>query len=588
MVAVPQPSPALDRLDFAVTGGDKALEKTVRGASLLLAQQVDGNTDAEDLFAAARADYANILGALYAEGYFSAVIRITIDGREASAIAPLDAPSRVGTVAVRVETGPRFKFSKTEVGPLRPDTELPVEFAPGEVAATGVIEDAVDEATLDWRNAGFAKVRPVREDIVAHHPSATLSADIRLDPGPELRFGPVTVKGADRMEVRRILKIAGLREGEKFSQLELDRASARLRRSGVFSSVTLSESETILNGGLLPIEITVAEQKPRRYSVGAEMTSQEGLALTGYWLHRNLLGGGERFKIEGAIQNIGAKNSGADYGLTISIERPATLTRDTTAGLTFTLGHLDEEDYQADLAEFGLTFTQYVSDQLTARAGIQYEYVRGSDPGGKFEYRNLSLPLGLTWDRRDSTTDARRGFYIDATAKPFLGFGTTDSGIRLTFDTRGYRSFGERDRITLAARIQGGAIYGSSLLGTPRDELFFSGGGGTVRGQPYKSLGIPVLRGMGSEFLIGGKFMLASSFEVRARVTESIGVVGFVDAGRIGGEGFFDDLGGWHAGAGLGLRYETGFGPIRLDVAAPVGGDTGDGVQLYIGLGQSF
>ena len=82
--------------------------------------------------------------------------------------------------------------------------------------------------------------------------------------------------------------------------------------------------------------------------------------------------------------------------------------------------------------------------------------------------------------------------------------------------------------------------------------------------------------------------MLALSVEARTRVTERIGVVGFVDAGRIGVDGFLDDNMDWQAGAGLGLRYETGFGPIRLDVAAPVQGDTGDGVQFYIGLGQSF
>ena len=107
-------------------------------------------------------------------------------------------------------------------------------------------------------------------------------------------------------------------------------------------------------------------------------------------------------------------------------------------------------------------------------------------------------------------------------------------------------------------------------------------------GHPYRSLGIAVNRGFGPDFLIGGTYMLAASAEVRARVTETIGIVGFVDAGSIGVNDFFGDLGDWHAGAGLGLRYETGFGPIRLDVAAPIHGKTGDGVQIYIGLGQSF
>ena len=581
------PAQALDRVDFTVAGTDKAVESAVRGASLLLQQQVDGTADAEDLFTAARADYANILGALYAAGHFSAVIHIRIDGREASGIAPLDAPPQIGRIEVSVDPGPRFVFSKAEIAPLMNNTILPSEFRPGETAATGAIEDAVGVATLAWRNAGFAKVRTARDDIVANHATRTLSADIRLDPGPELRFGPTSVKGAERMDVARIVKIAGLREGERFSQTELDRASNRLRRTGVFSSVTLSEGETVLNGGLLPIEVTVAEQKPRRYSVGAEASSVDGLSLTGSWLHRNLRGGGERLTLEGSISNIGASDSGVDYGIGITLDRPATLSPDTTASLSLNLDHIAEADYTTDTADIGLSLIHYYSDQLTLRAGVAYEYARGSDPAGDFIFRNLSLPMGATWDRRDSTTDPRKGFYIDATLKPFWGLGTTGSGARLTFDARGYRTLGDRRGVTFAARIQGGTIEGSGLLETPRDDLFLSGGGGTVRGQPYHSLGIPVLRS-GQDYMIGGTQFLGATAEIRARVTEKIGIVAFYDWGRIDADGFFGDLGAEHSGAGLGLRYETGFGPIRLDVATPVSGTTGDGVQLYIGLGQSF
>ena len=125
-------------------------------------------------------------------------------------------------------------------------------------------------------------------------------------------------------------------------------------------------------------------------------------------------------------------------------------------------------------------------------------------------------------------------------------------------------------------------------MGTPRDFLFYSGGGGTVRGQPYQSLGVNVLRSGLTNIQTGGTYFLAASAEVRAKVTEKIGVVGFVDAGQVSVGGFNDASSDWHAGAGLGLRYATGFGPIRLDVAAPVGGTTGKGVQIYVGIGQAF
>lgn len=582
------PLAALERLDFAVSGGNEALIDTVRGASLLLSQQAQGRTDPQDLLAAARADYGRILNALYARGHYSVEVNIVIDGREAAGIPALQAPSSIRRIAVMVDPGPLFRFSTASVSPMATETRLPEEFRQGAPAESGVVGNAVDVAVRAWRNVGHAKASLVDEDIVANHANATLAASLRLNPGPRLRFGPLVVQGEQRMREQRIRKIAGLPEGDVFSERELDRAETRLKRTGIFSSVTLIEDEQVTAPDLLGITALVVEQKPRRYSLGAEIASLDGISLTGSWLHRNLLGGGERLRLEAAITNIGAGASGVDYAFGVSLDRPATLTPDTTAGLTLGIEHLDEIDYYADKLSFGLNFSHVFSDTLMGRAGLIYGYQEGRDPGGSFEYRNLSLPIGMTWDRRDVPTDATQGFYVDAEVKPFLGFGTTESGARVTFDGRAYRSLGEPGRIVLAARVQGGAIFGANLLGTPRDQLFFSGGGGTVRGQPYRSLGLAISRGMGPQFLIGGSYFLAGSAEVRAGVTDRIGVVGFVDAGRVGLDGFFDDFGSWHAGAGLGLRYDTGLGPIRLDVAAPVGGDTGDGVQIYIGLGQAF
>jgi translocation and assembly module TamA len=579
---------ALDRVDLQLRGGNEDITAAVNAASQVRALQAQGQTDPQDLLAAARADYGRILAALYARGHYSVIVRITVDGREAAAIQPLEVPDAISTIAILVDPGPQFRFGATGIEPRAAGTVLPGGFRTGAPAESGVVSDAVDLSIRAWRDAGHAKAAVANEAVVADHGRAVLDVDVGLEPGPRLRFGPLQITGAERMRERRIQKIAGLPTGETFSETELRRAEARLRRTGIFSSVVLVEDEAITAPDLLGITAQVVEQKPRRYSLGAEIASLDGLSLTGSWLHRNLLGGGERLKLDGSVTNIGSGESGVDYALGVTLDRPATLTPDTTAGLVFAYEHLDEIDYSADTVDFGIAFSHIFSEQLTARAGMTYSYQKGSDPGGDFNFRNLSLPLGLTWDKRDVATNPTRGFYLDATLKPFLGFGTTGSGVRATIDGRVYRSLGAPGRFVLAARLQGGAIYGPELLETPRDELFFSGGGGTVRGQPYRSLGIAVTRGFGPQFLIGGQFFAAGSLELRAKVTQRIGVVGFVDAGSIGLDGVFDGNADSHAGAGLGLRYDTGIGPIRLDIAAPISGTTGDGVQVYIGLGQAF
>jgi translocation and assembly module TamA len=577
---------ALERLEITVAGGDEALSEAVAAVSLVRAAQDRDAVTPQDLLAAARSDYAQILAAMYAEGRYSAVISIRVDGREASDIPALEVPATISAIDIAVDPGPVFRFGTASLSPLTPGTELPEGFRPGETAESALIADALDASITGWRNAGHAKAALATQDVIADHATAELSVGLRVDPGPRLRFGRLEIEGESRMREQRVRKIAGLPEGETFSETELRRAETRLRRTGIFSSATLVEDDQITAPDLLGITAQIVEQKPRRYSVGAEVASLDGVSLTGSWLHRNLLGGGERFLLQGQIGNIGSGESGVDYELGVSLDRPATLTPDTTAGLLLRLEREDEIDYVADTVEFGLTFSHIFSDDLTGRAAVTYSYQDGEDPGGSFRFQNLALPLGLTWDRRDVDTNPTRGFYIDVTARPFLGFQTTGSGLRGTIDARGYRSLGER--FVLAARAQAGGVWGPSLLETPRDLLFFSGGGGTVRGQPYRSLGISVARGFGPQFQIGGKFFAAASVELRAKVTDRIGVVGFVDAGSVGIEGLLDGDAASHAGAGLGLRYDTGIGPIRLDVAAPISGTTGDGVQIYIGLGQSF
>ncbi len=578
---------ALEPVEFIVASNDKSLTRALKAASVILAADPE-NADAQDILTNGRAEYAALLAALYAKGHFSAVIHVYADGREVASIPPLETPSTVSQVKITVDPGPRFTLSKAVVQPLPAKADMPEGFSKGQPAESGVIVDAAAAGVAAWRAQGHAKALVSNQDIVADHAVATLSATILVEPGPVLRFGRLKIQGHERMRENRVRKIAGLPEGEVFDPAELARAASRLRRTGVFKSVSMEEDEAITSPDLLGITAIVAEQKPRRYSFGAEVATLDGLTLSTSWLHRNLMGGAERLELGAEVTNIGAKTSGVDYVFSAKLGRPATFTPDTNLGFDIEFGRLNEADFSSRFFSLGTTFTHVFSDSLTGRAGLTYDYSAITDVVGDFSYRNLALPIGLTWDRRDTKTDAKKGFYIDAEVKPFLGFGITDNGTRAKLDIRGYKAFGAEKRLVLAARIQAGAVFGSALLGTPRDDLFYSGGAGTVRGQPYQSLGVDLLRITGDTARIGGMQYLGTSFETRLKATDTIGVVGFVDIGRIDSDGFLAASGTWHAGAGIGVRYATGVGPIRLDIAGPVGGDTGDGLQVYIGLGQSF
>jgi translocation and assembly module TamA len=596
VLALGQAGHALDSVDFQVPGADKSTIAALKNASALLASGAISKEDAQELFTDARAEYGRLLNALYAQGYYGPVIHVWVNGREAADIAPLDAPAEITSVKVTVDTGPQFHFAQTVIAPLAHPTDLPADFQPGKVAASGVIQTAATEAVDGWRDEGHAKADVASQSITADHQDSTLSAQIGIDPGPVLYFGPLVVKGADRMRVERIEKMAGLTPGLRYSPKDLQRAADRLRRSGVFNSVTLTEDAKITAPNTLGITASVVEAPLRRYSFSGEITSEDGASVTGSWIHRNLFGGGERLVVTAAATNIDAISSGLDYSFGVTLERPATPNADTTAGVSANIGHEDQTDYTEDFFNTGVTFTRWFSDRLTGNLGLSYRFSQGHDGSGDYLFNTLNLPVLATWDSRDTATDPTKGVYLGGGLTPFLGFGAGENGAQMTLDARSYKTFGGQSWLTFAGRLQAGAVVGSTVFGTQRDYLFYSGGGGTVRGQPYQSLGAVALDNNGVPVAIGGTTFVGTQLEARFRVNDTWGLVGFLDAGLVDIGTFAPNEGNWQSGAGIGVRYQTGFGPIRLDVAVPLHDGNQqiydpnvlDSALIYVGLGQSF
>lgn len=572
---------AATTVSFAAPGANKALVSALKSASLLMAAK-PAEAKAQDLFSAARADYRRMLGALYNAGYFAPVIHVLLDGREAASIAPLDAPATIGAIKVTVVPGPLFHFGKVSMAPLAADTELPKAFGTGEVAKSGSIQAAVDAAVQGWRKAGHAEAKVAKQKVIADARTHRLSVEITLAPGPDVTLGRLIISGDSAVRRKRIEQIAGFPTGTPYTPKKLETSANRLRRTGAFASVALTEADKLGPGNTLDVTAAVVDQKKRQIGLGAEISSSAGANLTAFWLHRNLFGGAERFRLDGEIDGIGSQEGGRSYKLTARLDRPATQGPDTSLYMLGSVQRQNLTDYTANTLTLGVGKTRIVNDRLTLSFGLGYDAEKVTDAAGNTAYRDATLPLEATWDSRDNKLDAHKGIYFDLGLMPFKGFSGTGSGGKLTFDGRIYRAVGKR--IVLAARLQGGSILGASLASTPRTYLFYSGGGGTVRGQPYQSLGVYAL---GNGVRTGGRSFLGVSGEVRTQVSGPIGLVAFYDAGYVGAKSL-GGQGAWQAGAGLGFRYETGIGPIRLDVGAPVSGHTGKGVQLYLGIGQAF
>lgn len=561
---------------------EDGLERKLRAASVVRQAQRDGSTDPQDLFAAALAEYRRLTEVLYANGYYSGVINVRIDGREAALIPATARLQSVRSIAISVTPGRPFTFGRAEIRPLPQTATLPEGFRAGARAGAQTVLATSAAAQAAWRDTGHAKVRVSTQDLSANHATNRLDVTIGLNPGPVVRFGSLLPEGSTQVRPTRIHEIAGLPVGQQFSPAEVTKAANRLRRSGAFRSVALSEADTLGPDNTLDIAAALVDAPQRRFAAGVELSNQQGLQLSGFWLHRNLFGGAERFRIEGEISDITGSGNEIDYRLGARLDRPASFGPDTTAFLRFDLSSEQEPLYDLDAVELGLGASRILSDHLTGSVELTFSHARTTDAFGTRDFTLAQLPLSLDWDQRSSELNPTSGHLVKASLTPYLGLSGAESGGQFKLDSRLYRSLGN-DRLVAAGRLQFGSVVGSSLAGTAPDFLFQSGGGGTVRGQPYQSLGVA-----SGGSTSGGRSFLGLSGELRARVSDSISLVGFADAGYIGAESLYDGSGNWHAGAGLGLRYDTSVGPIRLDVAAPISGDTGDGVQVYIGIGQAF
>ena len=560
----------------------EAHEKRLKNASLLFAAKEEGMTEPQDIVATAQAEYRRILGVLYSDGHFGPEIRVLIDGREAATLPPFENIKQVKTVELRVNPGPQFHFKKADLGPLAPETSNPEEFATGQPAKTSAITQAASSGISGWRDLGYAKAQVTDESILANHKDATLDVDVGLNPGPKLRFGNLQISGDSTVSEDRLVDIIALPTGDTFSPHELDKIGKRLRRTGVFRSVSITEGDDVGPNDTLDINIGLEDEKPRRLSFGAELESRDGLTLSSTWIRRNIFGGAERLKIDGEVSGIGAQTGGIDLTLNVELLRPATFQPDTDLVLGFNIDSIDEDLYSLKKIAFNASLSRIISDELVVSAGVLLDFSNSTDDYGDRQFRSFGIPLRATWDLRDDKLDPSKGFFVSGVFMPYASTEDGAPGVYMFADSRAYRGIGG-DRVVAAGRFQIGSIAGASIAETQPDLLFLSGGGGTVRGQPYQSNFVTV-NGNRS----GGLSFVGLSGELRVKTTSTISAVAFYDAGFVGETSSFSGAGNWQAGAGLGIRYHTSIGPIRVDVGWPVSGDTTGGTQLYIGIGQAF
>jgi translocation and assembly module TamA len=577
------------------TNAEGGVDGAIRNASALVADQDEPASGAAGLLAKARGDYRRITAALYGEGHYGGVVNILVGGREAATLPPdIDLPDPVA-IEVIVQPGPLFRFNRLAVVNQAPPTADPGDhvdppsslgYVSGEVARSTIIT-RVETLALDaWRELGYAKAEIAGREVIADHSNNTVDVTINVAPGQKAAFGPVRVQGTENMDPEFVARQTGIMVGEEYDPDTLDRAQKRIDRLEVFRAARFEAAQQIGPDGLLPYTLIVQELALRRFGVGANYSTVDGLGLEAYHLWRNLFGQAERLRLDARVASIGypVDTSQFDYFFGGTFTKPGMFTPDTDLIAAVSAERTVLPTYTETSATGRVGVMHFFSDEITAEGGLNVEFSRFDDDFGTRDFRIAGAYGSVVFDNRDDPLDATEGFYASANIEPFYEFNYGNPAVRAIIEARTYFGFGEDDMFVLAGRIKAGALLGPDLDEIPPDRLFFAGGGGSVRGYGFKSIGVDGPGGI----VTGGRYLLEASLEARARVTSDIGVVAFLDGGYVAADTFpgLEDL---RLGAGIGARYYTGLGPLRLDIAFPLNKRAGDpDYALYLGIGQAF
>jgi translocation and assembly module TamA len=582
-------------LDLTIAGADDDLSKSIRNASSLAREEARPPPGTAGLIARARGDYGRILAALYAQGYYGGSVRILVAGAPVETMRPDAELPDPAPVSVAVEPGPLFHFGSVVIdgmpaGPMSREDEQALdledwELTEGSVARSGAILDAEGRLMELWRQRGHPKARIAVRDVVADHRALTVDVRLVAEPGRAASFGTIEITGAERMDPTYISWLAGIAPGDRYDPDELERARKRLQDLGVLASVAVVEADSVGPDGILPITFNISERKRRLIGGGVSYSTVDGAALEGYWMHRNLFGHAESLRFDASVSRIGAEGlADLSYAAATTFRRPGVFTPDTD--LTLQLGAKREfvDAYESRTINAKAGLEHRFSERLTGSTAINTEWADIEDAFGDNRFLLVSLPTKLEYDSRDNKLDPTEGLRGTLEAEPFADFAGNTISLVTRGTLSGYLSLADEDRLVLAARGSLGSIIGGELEDIPATRRFYLGGGGSIRGYEYRSVGPRI----GGE-VVGGLSFFEASAELRYRLTDLIGIVPFIDAGAAY-EGpipnFSETI---RIGAGIGLRYYTPLGPLRFDVAMPLNPEDGDAaIAFYVGLGQAF
>ncbi|HVC60532.1 MAG TPA: BamA/TamA family outer membrane protein [Acetobacteraceae bacterium] len=571
--------------------GNGALDTALHDSSGLISLQKTAPVGGFALTGRARQDLGRFTTALHSFGYYKARIVLTIDGRNLDAPDLADAIDHAPAqppvpVVVRFDLGPQFLLGPIVIaGTVPPDARARLGLATGQPALAAEVLAARNQLLAAIRDDGYP-LATVDLPPATLHPAENL-LDVRFvaNAGPRADFGPITITGLKHLHESYLRRRLLIHPGEPFSPLAIARARRDLASIGVFSVVRIQPATQLDANGRLPVTVSVTERPLHAVDVGVAYSTDLGVNFNAGWHDRDLFGNAEQLILTAAMQLGGNAETKPGYRFGAQFIKPDFLARDQALEIDLDAVKQSLQAYDQDALEQKIALNRKLSPHWAGSAGVSGEQEAITQEGAQRHYDLAGLPLGLKFDDSNNLFDPTKGMRASFSVTPTGALGSGNAGfVILQASGSAYLDLSGNGRSVLALRGLVGEVPGTNSFALPPDQRFYAGGSATVRGYRYQSVGPRFADGRPT----GGTAVSAATVEFRQRIVGNYGAVAFVDAGQVSANGVpFSNT--WRIGVGVGFRYYTSIGPLRLDVAMPVNREPGgDAFDLYIGIGQAF
>jgi translocation and assembly module TamA len=603
IAAAQPPGQAADPQPYDVSiasTGDGDLDSTLEASSQLKALRDKSAISPFSLKIRARQDIDRLDSVLQSFGYYQAAITIRIAGRDlddpdlvdAMSDAPADPPVKI---EIAIDRGPLFRLGRVEIeGSLPDEARKELDLKPGIPAVASDVLAAAARLTTALQERGYALAKMETPEVIEDPDAHTLDVTFHVEAGHLANIGTIELRGLKDVDEDFVRRRLLLKTGQPYRPSDIEKARQDLAGTGVFAAVSALPGTKIAPDGSIPVTFVFDERPKHLVGItGAYSTDLGGLFKTS-WSDRNLFGGAEQLNLGAAATGLGGSDvNGLGYDFTAQFIRPDFLDRDQSLQIDAAALKQNLEAYDQTAQTAGLAINRKINKEWWASIGVTGERERIGQEGVTTNYLLTGLPMVLKYDSTglgDPLQDPTQGIRAALNLTPTVSLG---GGMRefLVTQISGSTYFDLSDwglddmgRSVIAIRGLLGNIEGASEFDLPPDQRFYGGGSATVRGFKYQSIGPQ----FADRNPIGGTAIDAVSVEYRQRLYQDWGLATFIDGGQVN-SGHLPFQGDFRVGFGLGPRYYTSIGVVRLDIAVPLNKPPGgDSFELYIGLGQAF